>query len=113
MTAKEPYTFRDFILDQLRQRDMSARQFAIFADVDPSTITRAIDATNPARPGLDFLFKLSKATQISLGALTELAYPEMAQETELSPDAKILAQRIEQLPERKRELVLDILRGAG
>jgi len=109
MTDKN--AIRQFLLDQMKQRDMSARQLAEFFDVSPTTVTRAIDGRNPSTPGLDFLLKISQATGISLTALIEMAYPDASRGTSLSPQAQILAQQIEALPEDTREVILSIIRG--
>lgn len=105
--------FRGFLIDEMQKRQMSAREFASFVEVAATTITRAIDERNPKAPGLDFILKLSKATRISVLTLIELAYPDVVQETAISPSAKVLAQRIEQLPDNLQEAVAAILRGVS
>lgn len=110
MTNQNP--FRDFLKDEMFRREMSARQFAEFVDVAPTTITRAIDEREPTTPGMDFLLKLASATHVELSTLVEMAYPEMANSTKASPSARILAQQIEELPNGVRDTVLAIVRGS-
>lgn len=103
--------FKDFLQNEMQRRDMSARQFAEFVDVAPTTITRCVDEKNPQLPGLDFLMKLAKATGASITSLVAMAYPDLAITTRPSPSAQILAQQIEQLPEATQEVILAIIRG--
>lgn len=103
--------FSQFLLDEMKRRDMSARKLAEFFDVSPTTVARAIDTRNPSTPGLDFILKISQATGISVTALIELAYPEVTKATSLSAEAQIIAQQIENLPHDTREVVVSIIRG--
>lgn len=105
------YTFRDFLLDEMKRRDMSASKLARFFGVDPSTVTRAIDARDPKSPGFEFLLKVSRATHKNLYALLEIAYPDEINATGLSPSAQILAQQIEELPESDVNAIRRMLRG--
>jgi transcriptional regulator with XRE-family HTH domain len=111
MNAMAQYTFADFLSDEIKQRSMSASEFARWIDVSPSTVTRAMAPRNATKPGFDFLLKLSKKTGRSLFALIELAYPDEAEASKLSPEAQVIAQQIEDLEERDVELIRRILRG--
>lgn len=102
---------RDFLLNEMKQRDMSARSLADFMGVSHTLINRLIDSRNPTEPSLDFLLKLSKATHVSFVSLVELAYPEIIQESTLSPQARILAQQIEQLPPQAQQAITMMIRG--
>lgn len=108
-----PNAFRDFLKSEIGRRQMSATEFARFVGVNTTTITRAIDEHSPKSPGLDFLLKLSKATHTSIATLIELAFPDVAEETASTPSSRILAQRIEQLPEGVRETIEAIIRGTS
>ena len=103
--------FKDFLQDEIERRRMSARQFAEFVDVAPSTVTRCVDEQSPAIPGLDFLIKLSTSLNISLPALVELAYPDYTLKTNPSAAARIMAQQIEQLPQAAQDVIAAIIRG--
>lgn len=105
--------FKQFLLDEMKRRDMSARAFAEFVGVATSTITRATDEREPAVPGIEFLIKLAQATGVSITALVALAYPEVTLSTRPSPSAQILAQQIEKLPEAQRQIIAAIIRGSG
>lgn len=104
--------FKKFLQDEMERRGMtSAREFARFVDVAPSTVTRCIDEKDPAVPGLDFLIKVATATGVSITSLVAMAYPDLTITTRPSPSAQILAQQIEQLPEATQEVILAIIRG--
>lgn len=102
---------REFILNEMKRRDMSARAFAEFVGVGNSTINRFVSESNNYAPSLDFLSKLSDATQTDLASLLYLSFPETASRNALSTDARILAQRIEQLPEPVRDAVKAMIVG--
>lgn len=103
---------RTFILEEMRARDMSARQFAEFVGVSHTTINKFTDErSSDQTPSLGFLVRLAEATNTDLIALIELVFPG-ASEMQLSPAAKVLAQRIESLPDEIRIVVESIIRGA-
>jgi transcriptional regulator with XRE-family HTH domain len=95
----------------MKQRDLSARGFADFVGVSHTLINRLIDGRNPYEPSLDFLLTLSKATQVSFISLVELAFPEIIEASTLSPQARILAEQIEQLPPQAQEAISMMIRG--
>ena len=108
------HKFREFLNDEMKRRGYdSARQFAEFLDVDPATVSRAVSAHNPTRPGLKFILKLAEKTGYSVQYLIALAYPDVAGETQLSPSAALLAQQIEQLPEHLQEVIRSLIRGSA
>lgn len=112
MPTPNHYYFRDFILDEMKKRGMkSARQFALFVGVDPTTISRAIDGRKPTVPGLDLLIKVSEATHKDIFALLALAYPEVVKSSAASPDALLMAQQIEELPQSVKDAVRALIRG--
>ncbi len=112
MSETGDYTFRKFILDEMKAREIkSARQFALLIGVDPTTVSRSIDANNPSTPGLDYILKVAEFTKKDVGALVALAFPEVAQKTALSPDSVIMAQRFEELPQNLKEAILALMRG--
>lgn len=108
---KSEITLRHFILNEMHARDMSARQFAEFIGVSNATISRAIDPRQAPTPSLEFLLKLSDATNVNFAHLAALAYPEVAQKMKPSASSQILAQLIEDLPENLREAVVALIRG--
>lgn len=91
-------TFQEWLKSEIEHRQMTYRAFAKFAGISPSAVTRMLDEKNPQKPGLDMLLVLSEKTHTRLGLLVEIAYPDVAEQTRLSPEATVLAQRIENLP---------------
>ncbi len=88
----------------------SAREFTLFLDVSPSTITRAIDERNPKTPGLELLMKVAEKTETDLLILVEMAYPEAVNRNRLSPSSQLLAQSIERLSEGGKEAVRKLVK---
>jgi transcriptional regulator with XRE-family HTH domain len=106
------YTLRDYIVTEMKKRNMSARQFAQLVGVSNTTINRLIDKDEPDEPTLDFLVKLARATHIPLVPLVELSYPDLVDPNqELNPQARILAQQIEQLPPQAQDAITMMIRG--
>lgn len=104
-------TFREYLLDEMKRfNKTTARQFALFIGVDPTTVSRAIDASNPTSPGLDFLQKMALKTKVRAGALVDLAYPETA-EVQRDAYAELTAYRIQQAPDNIRDAIDTILIG--
>lgn len=102
---KHAYNLADFILSEMKLRGMGVNEFARFCKLKAhSTISKHI-APKPPRPKIEFLLQLAEATGVSIEALIALAYPEVAERTALSPRAKILAQRIEKLPESVQDFL--------
>lgn len=100
---------KEFILGEMKRRSMSAREFAKFVGVTHTTINDLV--SKDRIPGIDFLSKLSDATKTDLASLIYLTFPDTASRNELSTDARILAQRIEQLPEPVRDAVKAMILG--
>lgn len=108
------YTFRDFLLDEMKQRQFdSASELARFFGVATTTVTRAMHPKNPRRPGFEFLLAISAKTGRNLVALLEIAYPDVMSKSELSPSAQLIAQQIEDLPESDRNSVRRLIRGGS
>lgn len=96
----------EFVLRQMRERDMSARQFSDYIGVSNTTINRTLDSRYEHTPSMDFLLKLADKTGTSIIAVIELAFPEVSERTGISPEALILAQRLDRLPEGVRDFIL-------
>lgn len=107
---KQTY-LRDFILEEMKRRQMSEREFAKFAGVSHSTVNRAVDERNPAAPGIEFILKLSKATHTNLETLVSIAYPDLVEDVPEDLSSKLLAKRINELPDNIREAVLALVLG--
>ena len=102
-------TFKDWLQSELHRRSMSQREFAKKVGLSSASISRCLNEKDPRQPGLDVLLAVSKGTNTSLLELVRLAYPELVEETSLSPDAAILAQRIVELPDDLRLAVESII----
>lgn len=102
---------REFVLLEIRKRDMSARQFADLIGVSHSTINRLLDTEKDHLPGIELMIKLSDATHIDLCSLMLLAYHAEMKSNQLSGKYRIWAQRLEQAPESIVEAVGILLNG--
>lgn len=104
-------TLRDFVAAELANRKLSIRQFAKNAGLGYQTIANIVNDSGN-EPEMKTLLRISKYTGTDLIELVRLAYPDIVQETTLSPSAAITAQRIERLPQDLRLAVEAlILRG--
>lgn len=109
MTTDE--RFIDFLREEMRRRDFtSVRQFSAWLGMSNSMVAHVIDGRRD--PGLDFMVAVSQKTGVGLADLVELAKPGTLDHTDLSLDARILAQQIEGLEDDERAMVRAILRGA-
>lgn len=110
-----PYDLRQFILEQMNQRDMSARQFADLVGVSNNTISRFVDQTerDPGNPSAEFLLKLAKATNTNPITVFGLAYPELqagAKEvTGQDFDTILLIERFNKLPPHLQDAIRTII----
>jgi transcriptional regulator with XRE-family HTH domain len=104
-------TFKDFLAAEIKKRDMSTREFARYVGVAHGTIGRFINHPPEVtgKPSVEFIEKLARATNTDPCLLLALVIPNTARHTAASPDALILSQRIEQLPEHLREAIDAIL----
>lgn len=105
----EGYTLRQFILDQMSDRHMSARQFAEFVGVAHTTINRAVDTRKEPKPSIEFLLSLSKATNVSVLTLLEMAYPDEVKANAVTPSIQVMAQMLSELPENIQQAIHAII----
>lgn len=105
--------FQDFLKTEIKKRQLTPRQFAFFVGVDPSTMTRALDEKKPPAPTVEFVVKVARATHTNAMTLMAMAYPEIAEETNINPSWLLLAQQFEQLPEDFRNVIMAIIRTAS
>ena len=111
--SQTKYSLKEFVIEEMRLRDMSARQFGKFVGVSNTTINRALDLKYTADPTLDFLAKLATATNTSLMTLIGLSFPDALELNQPSPAALIMAQKIEKLPAHLQEAIAAIIRGSA
>ena len=100
----------DFVTEQMKARDMSARQFADFVGTSSTTINNILKPGGyPFVPSVELLIKLSKATHTDFVALILLAFPESSELIRESPDGRLMADQFERLPDDVRAVVAGIL----
>lgn len=110
MAAK---TLGEFILEEMRKRDMSAREFADLVGVANTVINKFLNhgisetygEQKVGQPSLGFLGKLSKATNTDICYLITLVVPDAVRVTNPDIDALALSRRIEQLPDNAKEVI--------
>lgn len=111
MTRK---TFTQFLNDEMRRRDMSARKFAEFIGVNHAFINKYANA-EPSEvdgyPSIHTLRKISDATGTSLLALIALVFPD-AERITGDIDARLLAEQIAQLSPEDRAVAEGFIRDA-
>jgi transcriptional regulator with XRE-family HTH domain len=94
-----------FVRAEMDQRNMTTRAFAEFCGVSHMTIQRLSSETPDNRkngPELASILKIAAATGRDITAVLAIAYPEEFRNDPLSPHARIMAQRLERLPEDVR-----------
>jgi transcriptional regulator with XRE-family HTH domain len=114
MTVK---TLGEFINEEMLRRDMGAREFARYVGVSNTIINKFLNhgtsdtyAGKPVGdPSVEFLVKLSKATGTDLATIVALVRPES--KADIDVEARLLAQRIAQLPAAQREIIEAALLG--
>lgn len=96
-------TLADFIDQEISARKISGRKFAELVGVENSTIVRARDPRFDQEPTLGFLVKLARATETPIQTIVAMVVPEDV--SNLDPRVNLLAERIANLSETKREQV--------
>lgn len=107
-------TFTQFINEEMRRRDISARQFADLIGINHAIINKyAIHEPSEAvgYPSLHTLRKLSAATGVSLLALIGLVFPD-AESPLADIDARLLAEQITQLSPEDRAVAEGFINSA-
>jgi len=102
-------TLRDLLSDAVR-KESSVREFCRKSEIDPNFVNNVLNGKD-VRPELATLIKLSEYLHRDLESLVALAYPDVASKTKLSPAARLLAQRIEALPEDIRTALWKLVTG--
>lgn len=106
-------TLGEFILEEMRKRDMSARKFADLVGVTSTVINKFLNhGINEyygeqlvGNPSLEVLQKLAKATDTDICYLLELTLPDAPRAPNPSLTALRLSRRIEKLPENVQEAI--------
>jgi transcriptional regulator with XRE-family HTH domain len=108
-----PKVLGEFILEEMRRRGMSAREFADLVGVAHTIVNKFLNHgisemygdRKVGQPSLDFLEKLSRATNTDICYLISLVAPEAVRVTNPDIDALALSRRIEQLPDNAKEVI--------
>lgn len=105
---KGRYTFADFVLSEMKRRDMGVREFARFVGVSHSTISKHL--SNPdLTPTVDVLLKLSRATHIPFEALLAASFKEVANQAKVDAKTQVMIGMIMDLPEDLRDVLNGIV----
>lgn len=103
-TNLEP--FRNFLLDEIKKRDMSVREFAKWVGLTNTTINKYLDARDGRIPTIESLVALAQKTGTPIDTLLAMIYPDIDSRLIRTDDKTIeLVQKIVQLPPEKREIV--------
>lgn len=98
--------FRDFLLHEIKKRDMSVHAFAQMLGIAHSTINRLLDERETTDPSAKTLAIMSEKLNIKIDVLFALAYPnlENAQFRD-DPKALVLARQISELSPDAQEMM--------
>jgi transcriptional regulator with XRE-family HTH domain len=98
---------REFILAELKNKNISLREFARRVGVSSTAIVKAT-SDDPPEPTMDMMVKISRVTEVSVTALVAMCVPD---DVVADADALALAEQIKNLPPEKREMVEALVRG--
>lgn len=99
-----------FVAAQMKERKMSARQFADFVDVSSTTINNILKPSGyPYVPSVELLIKLARATHSDLISLVLMAFPEASDLVRETPDGRLMADQFERIPDDVKAVVAGIL----
>lgn len=111
-------TLGEFILEEIKKRSTTAREFADEVGVSHTIINKFLNhglsdtyAGKPVgEPSLEFLVKLARATHVDVRTLIALIHPEIG---DIDPNDLILAERIGNLPEDQKSFIDNFIIGAA
>ncbi len=105
-------TFREFLLDEIKKRDMSVYAFAHWLGMTHTAINRLLDERKNTDPSPKTLAIMSVKLNMPIETLFAMAYPDIENANFKSdPDAQALAQQIIELPAEKREMMQALIVG--
>jgi len=99
----------DFIEDYIQQHGLSRRALAEKMGVQHRTLNNYLNTNTD--PTLYFLIRLSSATGYDLLTLVALVAPDHVHHA--SAEDMLLAQDINKLPEARRSIIVELIRGGG
>lgn len=97
-----------FINEEMRRRDMSARQFAMLMGMSHTTLLKVVDEDDPKKPSLEFLIKLADVTHTDIRDLVAMVAPEVAGE---EANMAALMTRYRRLSKEQQEVVNRLIAG--
>lgn len=97
-------TLGQWIQEDMRQRNMSEREYADFWKVTHPVVAKYA-ADRYKKPQLETLVKLSRATHTDIGFLVRLALPEVAYD--IVPGNHIIEGRLNALEAKHRDSIVD------
>lgn len=111
-------TLGDFIFEEMKLRNMSAREFAELMDVPHATINKYLNHGKTetyggkpiGNPSIEFIQKLSEATSIDICTIMELVTGDVA---DRDNRARLLAARIARLPAEAQKIIDGYLKSTG
>ena len=98
----------EFIESEIKKRDMSIREFSKVAGLSHTTISQYLSNPDERSVSIEFLVKIAQATNTDLASIVGMVYPE---QTTINAEARILAERITQLPPHQYEMIESLLLG--
>ncbi len=101
-------TLRDFIEAQLAQLHVSKLRFAKMVGISHSALNKLL-SDNPPEPTVTLLWRIARATDTDMITLIGLAYPDVVIGNNLSPSARIIAQKAAHAPEHVQDLIWRLL----
>ena len=101
-------TFNEFIEDELKKRSMSIREFSRFVGISHSAISKYLSNPTETNISIEFMVRVAEATNTDLASIVAMEYPD---DTEITPQVRLLAQRIAELPPEQQEVIDSLLLG--
>lgn len=98
-----------YVLDEMRRRGLSIRQFALELGVTHPTVSRIVDPRDPGMPTLEFLVKLAKFTGEDIRNIVVMVAPSEVSGTEAGTAA--LELRYRRLTEEQKQIVDNLITG--
>jgi len=102
--------FNEFIELEIKKRDMSIREFSKFVGISHSAVSKYLSNPEEKNISIEFLVRIAEATNTDLASIVGMVYPER---TTINAEARILAERIAQLPPNQYEMIESLLLGFG
>ena len=110
MPSENNQLFREFLLTQMNQRNMSGREFARFLGISSSSLNRFLDERNPTKPSIEALGQISATLGVAIDVLFAKVEPDIKFTTVYpDPEAIAIADRITKLSPDERQIIDDFI----